>query len=297
MFKKILFPISFEEFSMEVLKSVSCLQAGGLEEVVLLHVIHTESLYTDLDWGVVFNTDLIEREARKRLEDYAEFLESQNIRSKIRITKGRRAPEIMKVAADEEVSLIVAGRQKRGILGELFVGSITHQIIRKSAVPVLIAKYHTVKEIEGEVREFVCTDMFRKILYPTDWSACAERAGEYLRPLRQVGAAEVLAVHVIGDWFTEAEYVTDTVRSELQVESEDKLKILEKELNESGFRVRTMLLEGGRTYQEIVELASEEDVSLIVMGSHGRGFVSETLWGSVSQRVAEHSEKPVLIVK
>jgi len=297
MFKKILFPTNFEEFSMEVLKSVSCLQAGGLEEVVLLHVIHTESLYTDVDWGVVFNVELIEREARKRLDAFGEYLASQDIRSKIQVSKGRRVPEIMKVAADEEVSLIVAGRQKRGVLGELFVGSITHQIIRKSAVPVLVAKYHTVKETEGEVREFFCTDMFRKILYPTDWSACAERAGEYLRPLRQVGASEVLAVHVIGDWFTETEYVTDTVRTELQVESEEKLTALEREFSESGFRLRTMLLEGGRTYQEIVELASKEEVSLIVMGSHGRGFVAETLWGSVSQRVAEHSEKPVLIIK
>jgi len=296
MFKKILFPTKFGEFSLDILKSIGCLKTAGLEEVVILHVVDT-SLYGEAEWGGVLNQELIKRKAYNLLDSYAEYLRSVDLKSKIQVSMGRLLPEIVKVATDEKVSLIVAGRQNRGILEELFVGSTTHGIIRKSLVPVLVAKYHTVKEVEGQVREFFCTDMFGKILYPTDWSACAERAGEYLRPLRQVGASEVLAVHVIGDWFTETEYVTDTVRAELREESEEKLKALEKELIEWGFKVRTMLLQGGRIYQEIVELASEANASMIVMGCHGRGFVAETLWGSVSQRVAEYSEKPVLVVK
>jgi len=297
MFKKILFPTQFEEFSMEILESVSCLQAGGLEEVVLLHVIHPESLYTDLDWGVVFNAELIEREARRRFDAYTAHLASQGIASKIRIGAGRVPSEIIKAATDEKVSLIVAGRQKRGILGELFVGSTTPGIVRKSDVPVLVAKYHTVREIAGEIRETFCTDMFRKILYPTDWSECAEHAKRYLPPLRQVGASEIVVVHVIEHPFSETEYTSNALLSELRNEGERKLKALEEELVELGFHVKVFLLEGGRTYRNITELASQEDVSMIVMGSHGRGAVAEALWGSVCQRVAEYSEKPVLIVK
>jgi len=297
MFKKVLFPTKFEEFSLEVLRSVSCLQGAGLEEVVLLHVIDTDSLYTDVDWGVVLNLELLVDAANRRLDQYAEFLRSEGLESTIRVTKGRLIPEIVRVATEEKVSLIVAGRQKRGILGELFLGSATHGIIRKSKMPVLVAKYHTVKEVSGQVREFFCTNMFRKILYPTDWSPYAQRAKDYLRPLQQVGAMEVVAVHCTEDWFTEMEYVTDTVRAEFQKENEEKLKALETELSEWGFKVKTFLFDRGRTYQDIVDLASEEDVSLIVMGTHGRGFIQETLWGSVSQRVAEYSEKPVLVVK
>ena len=48
MFKKILFPTNFEEFSTDILMSVSCLQAGGLDEVILLHIIDTGSLYTEI---------------------------------------------------------------------------------------------------------------------------------------------------------------------------------------------------------------------------------------------------------
>jgi len=297
MFKKILFPTSFGEFSREILQSIVCLKAAGLEEVVLLHVIDTDSLYSEIDGAVVLNLDLIKKEANKRLDSYATYLSDEGLASKPLVANGRLLSEIMRVTTEESVSLIVAGREKRGILGELFVGSTTHGIIRKSTVPVLVAKHHTIREIGGQVQERFCTDMFRKILYPTDWSACAERAKEYLRPFRQVGASEVIVAHVTDDGLTEVEFVTEGIREQWKAESEERLKNLEKELAQWGFRVRTFLIRNGQPYQNIVELASDVDASLIVMGSHGRGFVAQTIWGSVSQRVAEHSEKPVLVVK
>lgn len=52
-----------------------------------------------------------------------------------------------------------------------------------------------------------------------------------------------------------------------------------------------------KPYREIINLASEEDASLILMGSHGKGFIKEILLGSVSQRVLEYSDRSVLIVK
>jgi nucleotide-binding universal stress UspA family protein len=295
--KKILFPAKFEEFCLNILKSIACLKSAGLEEVVLLHVIDTASLYTEVGWGIIFDLELIEIEANKRLDSYAEYLRGEGITSKTLVCKGHLVSEIIRVATNEDVSLIVAGRQRRGILGELLVGSTTHAIIRKSSVPVLVAKHHTLKEINGEVQDIFCTDMFRKMLYPTDWSSSAERAAEYLRPLQQTGASEVVVVHFIGDWFTETEYTSDEIRILLQKERAEKLSAIEKKLNGWGFKVKTFLLQGGRTYESIIKLASEENVSLIVMGCHGKGFVAETLWGSVSQRVAEYSEKPVLIVK
>jgi nucleotide-binding universal stress UspA family protein len=136
--KKILFPAKFEEFCLDILKSIACLKSAGLEEVVLLHVIDTASLYTEVGWGTVFNLELIEREANKRLDSYAEYLRGEGISSKTLVCKGRLVSEIIRVATNEDVSLIVAGRQRRGILGELFVGSTTHGIIRQSSVPVLV---------------------------------------------------------------------------------------------------------------------------------------------------------------
>jgi nucleotide-binding universal stress UspA family protein len=56
------------------------------------------------------------------------------------------------------------------------------------------------------------------------------------------------------------------------------------------------LLEG-RAPQKIVSLAEESGIGVIVMGSRGRGGVSRTLMGSVSDFVMRHAHCPVLVVR
>ncbi|MBM4145304.1 MAG: universal stress protein [Nitrospira sp.] len=284
MFEKIMYPTNLEEFSLPILKSLSCLKAGGLREVVLSHIIDTDALYAMRRSGLPVDEEQIKNSVQKELDSYSEYLEAENIKSKIRIVTGSVVSEIVKTSTEEEVSLIVAGRQKRDVLGELFVGSTTDRVIRKSKLPVLVTKYHTLKEIEGKVSEQFCSNMFRKILYPTDWSLCAERAKQYISILHKVGASEIVIAHVKEDRF------------ESEVYCEQELESLNKEFQAEGFKVSTRMLQG-KAYKEINRVATQEDVSLIVMGSHGKGFVEGILWGSVSQRVVEYSEKPVLVVK
>ena len=128
--------------------------------------------------------------------------------------------------------------------------------------------------------------MFKKVMYPTDWSSNAERVKEILPSLKAVGVSEIIAVHVI-------EPHTPLKESEA---SSYRMEILGKELKEMGFSVKTLLIEG-QPYKEIIQLAMDEGVSLIAMGTHGMGKVEGILWGSVSQRVVEYCEKPVLVMK
>ena len=53
----------------------------------------------------------------------------------------------------------------------------------------------------------------------------------------------------------------------------------------------------GRAPQEIVSLAEDLGIGVIVMGSRGRGGVSRTLMGSVSDSVVRHAHCPVLVVR
>jgi nucleotide-binding universal stress UspA family protein len=57
------------------------------------------------------------------------------------------------------------------------------------------------------------------------------------------------------------------------------------------------IIKFGNPSNQILETAEEEEVDLIVMGSHGHGFVAGALLGSVSQRVLHQADCPVLIVK
>lgn len=298
MLKSILFPTKFEEFSLDILKSIVCLKELGVEEVFLLHVIDTDSLYTEVDGGgIPIAVDLIRKAATEHLTSYAQHLQSQGLMTKVRIVMGRLVPEILKTAEQTNASLIVAGRQKRDILGELFVGSTTNRIIRKAKVPVLVVKYHVLKEIKGEIYEHFCIDMFRKVLFATDWSLHAERAKEYVSMLRRLRATDLVVVHALEELLPEVSLrVLEEFQRSLRKENEAKLEALKCEFEAEGFHVQTILARAP-AYQAINRIATEENVSIIVMGTHGRGFVEGILYGSVCQRVVEYSEKPVLVVK
>ena len=58
----------------------------------------------------------------------------------------------------------------------------------------------------------------------------------------------------------------------------------------------TALLVHGQTVEYILKEASELDVDMIVVGSHGRGAMYQLLVGSVSEGVLHESECPVIVV-
>lgn len=53
----------------------------------------------------------------------------------------------------------------------------------------------------------------------------------------------------------------------------------------------------GPPARSIVEMADEWNADLIVVGSHGRGFWSRALLGSVSDSVSKHAKCSVLVVR
>ena len=53
----------------------------------------------------------------------------------------------------------------------------------------------------------------------------------------------------------------------------------------------------GVPYKEIVKIAEDEGVDIIIMGSHGKTNLRDILLGSVTENVIKKSDKPVLVVK
>ena len=147
--------------------------------------------------------------------------------------------------------------------------------------------------------------MFRKVLYPTDFSDVAGKAMGYLKQLKDAGTEEVVILHVV-----DARYIHRNLHipmhyalkdfSELEekyaIEAQDAANSLAETLTEMGFEVKVRI-ERGIPFKEILRVESEEDVSLIVIGSHGRSNVEEMLLGSVSEKVIRKAKKPVLVVK
>lgn len=299
MIERILFPTKFEDFSLEILKSICCLRTEGLETVVLLHVIDINNpykLFSRGELGIVVNLTKIQEAATERLSAYAEYLESKGLEGKIVVAAGPLVTEIIRIAQEERASLIVTGRQDRGLLGDFFIGSTTDRIIRESPVPVLVMGHQASAEIKGEAIEQVCHNMFRKILFALDWSPETERATEYLHAFRQMGASEVIVVHVVGSLEHESDLASGGSGESIET-LQEKLEFLNQQLRTSGFNSKAYLVQGNKSYEEINRIASEENVSMIVMGSRGKRLKERILKGSVSKKVLEDSEKPVLVVR
>ena len=64
----------------------------------------------------------------------------------------------------------------------------------------------------------------------------------------------------------------------------------------AGFRAQSLALTAAPAWKGIIQAADERQASLIVLGSHGRRSLGETLLGSVADAVANHSRRSVLIV-
>ena len=146
--------------------------------------------------------------------------------------------------------------------------------------------------------------MFKKILYPTDFSDVSKKALDYLKQLKEAGAKEVIVLHIIDEREIEsiARYgeVSMSLEKRLEEKMEESVKqesaAIEAELKESGFDV-TVRIEKGIPFREILRVEEEEEASVVVIGSHGKSCVEEMFLGSVSEKVVRKSKRPVLVIR
>ena len=65
---------------------------------------------------------------------------------------------------------------------------------------------------------------------------------------------------------------------------------------EAGFEAEPIVADGDPIWNQIVEVAEEHDVDLIVIGSRGLSGLKHVALGSVAAAVAQHSKRSVLVV-
>jgi nucleotide-binding universal stress UspA family protein len=144
--------------------------------------------------------------------------------------------------------------------------------------------------------------MFEKILYPTDFSDVAVKALEYVKKLKDSGAKEVIVLHVNDERSNESVVRMlggsqfKKLNEKRMQETNKKLEDVEKELVDAGLTVR-LRVETGIPIREILRVEGEENVSVTVIGSHGRSNLEEIFLGSVSEKVIRKSKQPVFVIK
>jgi len=148
----------------------------------------------------------------------------------------------------------------------------------------------------------------KKILYGTDLTKNSAYAFLYAVDTARRHEAKIVILHALEPipGFAEAEAgITDEMKLNQQ---EDTVEEIKKHLQEFCKRaegqigppcielVSKILVPRGYPPEEILNAANKESCDVIVLGTHGKGFLAHTFLGSVSNAVLHRTRKPVFII-
>lgn len=133
--------------------------------------------------------------------------------------------------------------------------------------------------------------MFKKVMAAVDFSAPALELLNAANDLKKMGMEELVVVHVVRPEAAERSIGNHRKRFLSRIDEK------RKELSADGIKFKVIQPVGGPV-EEIKELAEEENVNLILIGSIGEGSqFRDLLLGSTVANVIRVSKKPVLIEK
>ena len=141
--------------------------------------------------------------------------------------------------------------------------------------------------------------VYKTILCPVDFSDASIRALEYALSLAQQADARLILLHVIenvlGDIGAETlgHLPLSDYRRHLEQDAVTGLRAVIPE-DARAWSTPIERVEKGRAYVEILKVADDERVELIVMGVQGKGALNRLIFGSTTDRVIRHAGCPVL---
>ena len=143
----------------------------------------------------------------------------------------------------------------------------------------------------------------QRVLWPTDFSELSLRGGRYARGFCELFSAELHILHVVPpplstdvSLVVPAEVPVTVSEPELVESAEEALRRLVEE-HFAGFAGVVTKVCFGHPSSAICDYASDNEIDLIIITTHGRTGLSHVLIGSTAERIVQHAPCPVLTVK
>ena len=238
----------------------------------------------------------IKHEAEKTDFAYIENFLEENYNYKGFIYKeGKASDNILQIAQNENYDLIVVGSHNKHGIERLFLGSVSNHILKHSKCSVLVVKPFPSREIG--------IDKPYSVLLPVDSSQYAEKAARNLSRYVDIKRAsvDILNVTVSLEEILPADALIysdiQRIMDESAITSKELIDSTAQIIENKNIRVNKKYYVIGDAASVILEESENNNNDLIVMGSHGTSGIGRWLIGSVSLRVFEHSNIPVIIIK
>ena len=269
--------------SSAIMNCLGSLKQYGAGECLLLQCLSHQEM-TSI--ALSYTTAPLER----MLQEQKEGLEKQGFSVATRIVSSNAKQEVNRIAEKDDYPLIVVGHSHSKVR-DTFLGSIAYNVIYCARKPTLVVP------VQKKGDEYFCIrpkGFGEHILYPTDFSENADLAFSYVEDFVARGAKHVTMLHV-QDRARIEPYLRDRLEEFNEIDR-SRLESMKGSLNTRGNTVVDIDLAYGAPYTEIMRIVRERDISMVVMGSQGRGFIKELFLGSVSHNVARNSDAPVMLI-
>ncbi len=210
----------------------------------------------------------------------------------VRLESGQTVPTIVDGAASLDASLIVMGAHGTNGLARLLLGSVTDDVLRKAGCPVLV-----VPPCAGATS----TVPFTRLLCPVDFSPASRTGLALALSLAQEADADLTLLHVLdlppeNELITSGPFARPEDREQRARDASIALNcLIPGDLRLSRPPVTMVAL--GKPYREILRVAAEQSVDLVVSGVHDRRLLDLLIFGSTTNQIIRRAPCPVLSVR
>jgi len=279
--KHVLWATDFSDESKEALAYADCFAKAFKAKLTALHVVpdFAPVLYEAWPEAQAELAGQIEASKVSAKVKLDHMCETEGVcPTKVIIAEGSAAKVILKTAKKEGADLIVVGRKGTSGKELNFIGSVTHQILRSSRVPVLVTKGTDAK-----------VQPIKKILVPTDFSAAEDIERDHAWRLGKTFGASLTFLYVLelfGHDFRLTDEMFDTVLKKLQARKKREHKAVE---------IGEDVVKAVHGWEGILDYTGTKHFDLIVMSTTVKRLTRFFL-GSTTEKVIAHSRVPVYAI-
>ncbi|GAM08281.1 universal stress protein [Geobacter sp. OR-1] len=287
MFKRALICMEFDSDFSEVGTCLSGLLNLGVKECLVVQFLsYSEAVNASFSYST--------NHLQKNVEKMRLALEKSGFAAEAKTLAGRSPREVYRLAQEYGCDLVVVEGRYDSLSGEMLAGGIAGSVIHNQILPTLVLRVEVSEEQGTPCARIKLCNFTGHALFPTDFSQNADIAFAELEKLAERGLSRVTLVHVMDKVRLEP-HLKDRI-DEFRALDQQRLDSLEQRLREKGVTTVDIQIRYGNPTVEILNAVRETDAALIVMGSQGRGFVSELFLGSISHNIIRQSKTPILLV-
>jgi len=287
MFKTIVLATDLSPAWDEIVACAGEFKALGCSRVILTNVIVARFM-SGLE-------EMLRADVRPKLETQQRQLEAQGLQVEVEIPFGLPAYSLNDIACRYGADLIVVGSHGTALWREAVLGCFTCAVVHHSQYPTLLINVRVKKNREADTCRLHCGSLLRHVLFPTDFSEIGVRAGEFIESLATRGIGQVTLLNALDVPGGEEAYPPGYQEIAAGA-ARDLLEQWKQRLLQAGIPLVNDHFDPGHPLPAILRLLESQNISLIVMGTQGKGFIQELFLGSLAHNVSRLATCPVLLI-